>query len=89
MKSLLRNSLFNIIKTLSNLIFPVITFAYASRILGDVGIGQVSFAKSVISYFTMIAMLGMQYYGTREGARFRDNPVQFSRFSQEMLMING
>ena len=57
MKSLLRNSIFNSIKTLSNLIFPVVTFAYASRILGDAGIGQVSFTKSVISYFTMIAML--------------------------------
>lgn len=88
-KSLLRNSLFNIIKTFSNLIFPVITFAYASRILGEAGIGQVNFSKSVISYFIMIAMLGMKYYGTREGAKLRDDPVHFSRFSQEMLVING
>ena len=89
MKSLLRNSIFNSIKTLSNLIFPVVTFAYASRILGDAGIGQVSFTKSVISYFTMIAMLGMKYYGTREGAKLRDDSIRFSKFSQEMLIING
>lgn len=49
MKALLRNSLFNIIKTISILIFPVIAFACAFRILEDAGIGQVSFAKSVIS----------------------------------------
>lgn len=88
-KSLLRNSFFNLIKTFSNLIFPVVTFTYASRILGDTGIGQVNFTKSITTYFTMIAMLGMMYYGTREGAKLRDNPMQFSRFSQEMLIING
>lgn len=88
-KSLLHNSFFNLIKTFSNLIFPIVTFTYASRILGDAGIGQVNFTKSIITYFTMIAMLGMLYYGTREGARLRDDPVQFSRFSQEMLIING
>lgn len=86
---MLRNSFFNLIKTSSNLIFPIVTFTYASRILGDTGIGQVSFTKSIISYFTMIAMLGMTHYGTREGAKLRDDPLRFSRFSQEMLIING
>ena len=88
-KSLVQNSIFNIIKTFSSIVFPVVTFAYASRILGDTGIGQVNFTKSIISYFTMIAMLGMTYYGTREGAKLRDNPERFSRFAQEMLIING
>lgn len=88
-KSLVKNGIFNIIKTFSSIVFPVVTFAYASRILGDTGIGQVNFTKSIISYFTMIAMLGMKYYGTREGAKLRDDPVRFSRFSQEMLIING
>lgn len=88
-KSLVNNGIFNIIKTFSNIVFPVVTFTYASRILGDTGIGQVNFAKSIISYFTMIAMLGMKYYGTRKGAKLRDNSVAFSQFSQEMLIING
>lgn len=88
-KSLVQNGIFNIVKTFSSIIFPVVTFAYASRILGDTGIGQVNFTKSIISYFTMIAMLGMKYYGTREGAKLRDDPLQFSRFAQEMLIINA
>ena len=88
-KSLVKSSIFNIVKTFSSIVFPVATFAYASRILGDTGIGQVNFTKSIISYFTMIAMLGMTYYGTREGAKLRDDPVRFSQFSQEMLIING
>ena len=87
--SLILNGIFNVVQTFSGIVFPVVTFAYASRILGDTGIGQVNFTKSIISYFTMIAMLGMKYYGTREGAKLRDDPVQFSRFAQEMLLING
>ncbi len=38
MKFSLRNSLFNIIKPLSDLIFPSIIFAYGSRILEDTDI---------------------------------------------------
>lgn len=88
-KSLVQNGIFNIVKTFSSIVFPVVTFAYASRILGEIGIGQVNFTKSIVSYFAMIAMLGMTYYGTREGAKLRDDPLRFSRFSQEMLIING
>lgn len=88
-KSLISNSIFNIIKTFSSLVFPVITFAYASRMLGSAGLGRVSFTNSVISYFTMLATLGMKYYGTREAARLRDDKLRFNRFSHEMLIINA
>lgn len=87
-KSLLKNVIYNIVKTFSSLVFPVITFAYASRILGDLGIGKVSFAKSVVSYFVMLAMLGMNYYGTREAARLREDRQALSQFTREMLTIN-
>lgn len=88
-KSLVKNGFFNVIRTFSSIVFPVVTFAYASRILGDTGIGQVNFTNSFISYFTLIAMLGMKQYGTREGAKLRDDPVRFSHFAQEMLIINA
>lgn len=88
-KSLVENSLYNIIKTFSGLVFPLITFTYSARILGEVGIGKVNFTKSIVSYFTMIAMLGMNYYGTREAAKRRDDKVKLSQFIREMLTING
>lgn len=88
-KSLVNNIIFNFAKTLSSLVFPVITFAYCSRVLGADGIGKANFAKSVISYFTMVAMLGMNYYGTREAAKVRDDREKLSHFAQEMLVING
>lgn len=88
-KTLVKNFIFNFVKTLNSLLFPVITFAYSSRVLGVDGVGRVNFAKSVITYFTMIAMLGMNYYGTREAAKLRNDPEKLSRFCVEMLLING
>lgn len=88
-KSLFHNFIFNFIKTASNIFFPVVTFTYSARILGVDGVGQVNFAKSVVSYFTLIAILGMNYYGLREAAKVRDNKSSLSKFTQEMLIING
>ena len=88
-KSLLQNYIFNLIKTLNGILFPIITFAYSSRVLGVDGVGQVNFAKSVIAYFTMLAMLGMNYYGTREAAKLRNDRERLSQFCLEMLSING
>lgn len=87
-KSIVKNYLLNLIKTASGLLFPVITFAYSSRILGVEGIGKISFTKSYISYFTMLALLGMNYYGTREAAKLRDDKKELSKFVHEMLFVN-
>lgn len=89
LKSIPKNMVFNFLKTFSSLVFPVITFTYAARILGDAGIGRVSFAKSIVSYFAMLAMLGMNAYGTREAAKRRDDPEKLSKFVWEMLLVNG
>lgn len=37
--------------------FPLITFPYVSRILLPIGTGKVSFATSIVSYFTLFAQL--------------------------------
>ena len=71
-----------------SLIFPLITFPYASRILGATGIGRVNYASSIVSYFSMFAALGISTYAVREGARIRDDKEKFSKFSREMLNIN-
>ena len=63
-KSLKVNFMMNIILTMSSFIFPLITFPYVSRILLPTGTGKVSFATSVVSYFSMFAQLGIPTYGT-------------------------
>ena len=87
-KSLKKNAIYSFIKAFMNLAFPVITFPYASRILLPEGIGKVNFANSIVSYFIMIAGLGIGTYAIREAAKVRNNKTQLTKFSKEILSIN-
>lgn len=82
------NFIMNIILTASSILFPLISFPYVSRILSPDGIGRVSFATSLISYFTMIAQLGIPTYGIRECAKLRDDKEKLSQFVSEIILIN-
>lgn len=87
-KSLKMNFLMNSILTMSNFIFPLISFPYISRILLPVGTGKVSFATSLISYFSMFAQLGIPTYGIRACAKVRDNQEELTKVTQELLIIS-
>lgn len=87
-KSLKLNVIMNMILTMSSFIFPLITFPYVSRILLPEGTGKVSFATSLISYFSMFAQLGIPTYGIRACAKVRDNREELTRTVQELLSIN-
>lgn len=87
-KSLKLNFIMNAILTMSSFIFPLITFPYISRILLPEGTGKVSFATSLISYFSMIAQLGIPTYGIRACAKVRDNRIELTRTAHELLFIN-
>ena len=63
----------NFILTISQFLFPLITFPYVSRVLGPSGNGSIAFATSVVTYFTMFSMLGVPTYGIRACAKVRDN----------------
>lgn len=87
-KSITINLIANGIKTLMGVLFPLITFPYASRVLGASGIGKVNYASSIIAYFSLVAALGINTYAVREGARIRDDKDRFNKFTKEMLNIN-
>ena len=87
-KSLKLNFIMNVLLTMSSFIFPLITFPYVSRVLLPVGTGKVSFATSLISYFSMFAQLGIPTYGIRACAKVRDNKEELTRTAHELLLIN-
>ncbi len=87
-KSLKLNFIMNAILTMSSFIFPLITFPYVSRVLLPVGTGKVSFATSLISYFSIFAQLGIPTYGIRACAQVRDNREELTRTAHELLFIN-
>lgn len=82
------NAILNIIYTLSNIIFPLMTFPYASRVLLVDNIGKVSFFTAVSNYAIMIASLGITTYGIRATAKVRDNKKELSKTVEELFLIN-
>ena len=86
--SIRRNYIYNLTLTLANLFFPLITYTYASRVLMPEGIGQASFASSVVTYFLMFSQLGIPTYGIRICAQEKDNSEKLSKTCKELLLIN-
>ena len=72
-KSLKLNFVMNAILTMSQFVFPLITFPYISRVLMATGNGKVATASAVITYFNMFASLGIPTYGIRACAKVRDD----------------
>lgn len=82
------NALLNTIKTVLGIIFPLITFPYVTRVLGVETLGVYTFSASIISYFLLIAALGISTYGIREGTQYRNNQEKFDKFVGELFSIN-
>lgn len=82
------NMLMNIVLTVSNYIFPLLTYSYVTRILRAEGMGKVAFVQSIISYFAYIAALGINGYGMRECAKVRENKDRLSQLATELMCIN-
>ena len=87
-KSLKINAILNGLKQCFGIVFPLITFPYVSRTLGEEGFGKYSFSWSLVSYFVLLAGLGISTYAIREGARIRDDRKQLQIFCSEVFTIN-
>ena len=87
-KSIKKNMMMNIILTASNIIFPLLTYSYAARILGTEGTGKIAFSQSIMQYFLYLAMLGIPAYGLRECAKACNDKDRLSHIVQELLVIN-
>lgn len=88
-KSIKFNLIMNMLLTTSAFLFPLITFPYITRVLQPDGNGKIAFANSVITYFSMFALLGIPTYGIRACAQVRDDKKQLSKTAQEIWLINA
>lgn len=86
--SLKLNYLYSFCNTFLLLVFPLIIFPYASRILGPDGIGVNAFAQSFVNYFVLFSQLGIPLYGIREVARVKNSREQLSKTVWELVGIN-
>lgn len=87
--SLTKNAGFNLIYSVLNVIFPLLSASYVSRVLSPAGVGKVAYAQNIASYFVMIAAVGLTQYGIREAARAKEDMCRTSRLMSEMAILNG
>ena len=82
------NFIFSVLKSMMGVVFPLITFPYATRVLGPECLGKIDYAYANVSYFVLIASFGVASYAIREGSKSRDDRAKISRFASELLCIN-
>ncbi len=78
---MLKNTVYNIVKTLSTMVFPLITFPYIARVLGVENLGKINFGNSIVNYFSLIATLGIVVYAIRECSKVRDDKETLSEIA--------
>ena len=88
MSTLKSNIILNYINTFAGLVFPVITFPYAARVLLPEGIGLVNFLNSIIGYIVLLTSLGIPLYAVREVAKCRNNHEVRDRTTIEITLLS-
>lgn len=83
-----KNATYNIIKNIFAIVFPLITFPYISRVLGAENTGKINFGNSIVSYFGLVASLGVTTYAIRECATIKNDRKKLSEVSSQIFSIN-
>lgn len=82
-----KNFFYTLLLSIVNILFPILSFPYASRILGPLGIGKVQFIISLAQYFALFAALGIPIYGITQAAKHKDDPKKLAIVFVELTGI--
>ena len=87
-KGIKSNTVYNTLKSVFGVIYPLITFPYVSRVLMTDNMGKLNFGNSIVSYISLIASLGVTTYAVRECAKVREEEEKLSKTASQILSIN-
>lgn len=85
--SIQKNLSYTLALSVTQLVIPLITMPYVSRVLLPSDIGLVSFIDAYTYFFTILAEFGIISYAVRSLAKVKDDPSAVSRLSGELLSI--
>lgn len=83
-----KNVVFSSLQSVVTILFPLIIFPYASKVLGPEGIGVTNFAESLCRYFMLFAALGIPIYAVREISKVSKDKEKVTKLFFEILTIN-
>ena len=69
----LKNYLYNLSYQLLVIVLPVITTPYITRVFSSNDLGSYAYYNSIVTYFILLATLGVANYGTKEISGHRKN----------------
>ncbi len=87
--SVKKNIFYSVLLNVVNMVFPIVTVPYISRVLGVSNIGVVNFALTYVSYFVLFAALGVNLYGVRELAKYKHDQEKGSQIFSELFRITS
>lgn len=88
MPSIKKNFLYSSVLTTANYIFPLLTYPYVSRVLGVNNIGICNFVDSIVNYFILFSMMGINIVGIREIAKVKNDKEGLNRTFNSLFLIN-
>lgn len=74
----IRNYLYNVGYQILAIILPLVTAPYVNRTLGPKGVGIYSYTNSIIQWFVILAILGIDLYGQKQIASTRNDKYKMS-----------
>ena len=88
MVSVKKNFFYSALLTGANYIFPLIVFPYVSRVLGVTNLGACNFVDSIVHYFIIFSMLGIDVVGIREIAKTKGDKDKLNQCFSSLFIIN-
>ena len=82
-----KNLFYNTLLSVSNILFPIMSFPYAARIIGPAGIGKAQFVFTFAQYFALFAALGIPLYGIKAIASIKDQKQKLATTFFELTTI--
>ena len=86
--SIAKNSVFYLIFSVLNALFPFLMSLYVARVLSTDAIGNVAYALNIVTYFSIFAFVGIPTYGMREVAKCKDDKISLNKLFTELYTIN-
>lgn len=78
---------YQLIISLTQVIFPLISYPYITRVLGPENLGRVNYVDFLVQIFLLFASFGIPFYAIREVARLRNQPPLRAALVKEMLVL--
>lgn len=79
------NLVYNMLYQIFNILLPLITAPYITRVLGANNLGIYSYSQAFANYFYLFAMLGVNNYGNRSIAMVRDDQKKLNQTFWEIF----